>query len=331
MKAMFDRHASINRRAFMAGTAAAGAALALPSLPAFAAEDLSGQTIRVAVEKGGDYLLMQTAGLADTPYKVEAAEFASGNLVVEAINGGALELGLMSQVPVAFAAAGKANVSVLAVVTENLNLQALLVPAGSTVKSITELKGKKVGYVRATTTHYFLARMLEKAGMSFSDIEGVALTPADGLAAFNQGSLDAWAIFGLNVVNAVKNGAHILEPGKGYLSGHAFYATYPGHLQDEKKVAAMADYLQRLKKAYLWRDAHIKEWAKIHAEATGLPPELDEEIITNADKNRYLSPVTEADIANAQQVADTFHALGLIPVKADVAPLFNVEFGKRLG
>ena len=173
--------AVIARRAVLA----AGLLAALPARAQKA-------SLRLAQYKAGDQPLPRLAGLAAAPYRAGWFEFGSGNLMLEAVSAGSLDLAYGSEVPPAFAALSGAPIRIVAVARGGVNEPVVLVPSGSSVQSIAKLRGKRVGYVRATTTHCFLFRMLEEAGLSWSDIQPVNLTPADGQAAFRAGSLDAW-------------------------------------------------------------------------------------------------------------------------------------------
>jgi sulfonate transport system substrate-binding protein len=77
----------------------------------------------------------------------------------------------------------------IAVYHGDVNNQVVLVPKGSAIRSLGDLKGKRVGYVRATTTQYYLIQMLKSAGLSWDDIDPVAMTVSDGAEAFGRGSL----------------------------------------------------------------------------------------------------------------------------------------------
>lgn len=73
--------------------------------------------------------------------------------------------------------------------------EAILVPKGSSIQSVKELKGKKVALNKGSNVHYLLVRALEDAGLKYSDIQPVYLPPADARAAFERGSVDAWVIW----------------------------------------------------------------------------------------------------------------------------------------
>ena len=73
--------------------------------------------------------------------------------------------------------------------------EAILVPKDSTLKSVADLKGKKVALNKGSNVHYLLVKALEKAGVKYTDIEPVFLAPADARAAFERGAVDAWVIW----------------------------------------------------------------------------------------------------------------------------------------
>lgn len=319
---------TLDRRTLLRAGAAAGGALAAGGLPFGLNAAVPGPetTVRIADYKALDGLALESAGQRSTPYTINFAEFASGNLIVEAINAGAIDVGSSSEIPPAFGVTAGARLSIIAIVKDDVNWQVVLVPPDSPVQSIADLKGKRVGYVRATTTQYYLARMLGEVGLRFTDVKAVALTPAEGNSALEQGSLDAWAIYGYSVPSAIKKGARVLKTSNGYLSGNYLYLASPDALADPAKSAAIGDYLLRLRRALAWRAANLDTWARIHSSAIGVPLEVDLEILRNNSRQRDLAPITDADVASAQNVADTFHQLGVLPRSIDMAPAFDRRF-----
>lgn len=293
--------------------------------------DLSKVRLRVATYKGGDATLLKTAGLAETPYTIDWSEFQSGNAMVEAMNGGSLDIASGSEIPPIFARLQNAQVRVIAVYKDDVNNQVVLVPKGSTIRSIAGLKGKRVGYLRATTTHYYLLRMLEDAGLSFSDIQATSLAPRDGFAAFNAGSLDAWAIYGYNVPLAISQaGARVLKNANGYLSGNYLYYGHPATLADPLRRAASADLLVRLQRACTWFGQHQDAYAKVLSAELRVPEEAILSLYRNQSQARRVTGITAADIASEQQVADTFARAAVIERRVDVAPLWTDTFNAAL-
>jgi sulfonate transport system substrate-binding protein len=305
-----------------------GEALAAPQP---AAQDLSGVTLRVATFKGEDETFLPLAGLLDTPYKVEFHEFNSGQLEVEAINAGAIDFGGWSEIPLAFAAASKARIRTIAVLKGDVNNQVVLVHKDSGIHSIAGLKGKRVGYVRGTTSHYFLLRMLWNAGLSFEDIEAVNLGVTDGAVAFRSGDIDAWAIYGYAINFAMADGsARVLRNAQGILSGNYLVGVAPAVLSDPPLRAAVADYLVRVAKGWNWVEANKQQWCEALAPVIDVPlPYVRAEFFHETQPYRIV-PVDEAAIASAQQVADSFVKAGLISDTVDVRPFFDTSFSSVL-
>jgi sulfonate transport system substrate-binding protein len=310
---------TIGGPAFAASTTAAGA------------PDLSKVTLRIGTYKGLWRALINAAGQAQTPYRIEWHELNNGVLHIEAINGDALDLGSGSEIPALFAARQKAQVKFIAVTREDLNNQVTLARKDAPIKTIADLKGKRVGYVRATTAHYFLSKQLAEVGLSFNDINAISLTPADGLSAFDRGDLDAWAIYGYNGQLARQRyGARVLKTGLGYLSGNFPIYANPKSVADPLKHAAISDYLQRLRRAYLWSNTNYLAYARAQAAETRVPVGDLVELWNNRSTDYDLRPVTDAVVKGHQAVADTFLQLGVLDGPAPVAPLWDRSFASAL-
>ena len=315
---------SLSRRAVLAG----GAALA-GCTPKTAR--IGGVTLRVGTYKGGVQNLLPVAGLADTPYRIAWSEFAGGNLIAEAISARALDTGSMSEIPPIFVAGKSPLLKLVAVQRADVNAQVALVPGTSAIHAGADLKGKRVGYVKATTAHYFLLRLLAESGLTFADIQPIALSPQDGLAAFGHGALDAWVIYGAqgNIARA-RLGARVLTTGLGRLSGNYVHAALSDALDDPARHAAIVDFLLRLRKAYAWADANPDAWAQAQSKATGVPAAIYLQQHRERSAPTTIAPVDTAAIASQQGVADTFAKAGVIPAPVDVRSLWSEALNKEL-
>ena len=274
---------------------------------------------------------MAAAGQAATPYAVSTAEFAAGNLITEAIIADAVDLGSMSEIPPIFVAGERTPLRLIAVLKGDVNSQMALTPASSKITNPGELKGRQVGYVRATTSHFLLLKLLEEHGLGFNDIRPVALPPQDGRTAFEHGSLDAWVAYGVQA-EAVRAtvGARVLATGLGRLSGNYLYATSESALKDPARRTAIIDYLGRVQRAYRWSDANPGAWATLVAASTGVPASLYEQQRRERSAPSVLAPVDAAAIASQQAVADDFAKAGVIPAHIDVTPLWDTSLNTDL-
>lgn len=295
-----------------------------------AAAQLRDTTLRVGTYKGGDTYYFNEAGVSNIPYKTAVAEFAGGNLIVEAMSSGSLDFGGMSEIPPIFAVAGGAPMKVIAVLRGDVNNQVVLVPKNSTISDPAQFKGKRIGYVRSTTSHYFLLQLLKENGLTFRDIEPVALLPQDGLAAFKSGQLDAWIIYGLVVEFAKSQGARVLRTAKGYLSGNYVISASTPAIADPLKHQAIGDYLQRVAKVYDWINKNPDKWAARSGQIAGVPPQFFLNQVKNRSEPFKLIPVDDAAIKSQQKVADIFADAGLLSRRVDVRPIWDTSFAKYL-
>lgn len=278
--------------------------------------------------------LLKAAGYDDTTYKVEYSTFQGGNLCLEAMAADQIDLTGSSEIPPVFASLAEngGNFKIIAVSNANTQNQELIIPKDSKIKSVKDLKGKKVGYIKSTTAQYFLYKMLEEAGLGWDDIEAVAITTADGVTALIGGELDAFASYG-NSINAAKaNGATTLATAEDILSGNFPYEASVTALKDDKKRAAIVDYLARIEKANKWAKKHVKEWAEISADPSGLTYEENLEILKKGYKQRDTQVIVISDevIKSEQSIADVFHSIGLLEQKVDVSSLYDDSLSDEL-
>lgn len=293
--------------------------------------DLTKTSLRVASYKGGWITLLKAAGLANTPYQIEWKEFNSGVQHIEAINAGALDLGSGSEIPAVFAARTPGRVRVVAVSKGDLNNQAVFAQKDAPIRSIADLKGKRVGYVRATTTHYFLHRMLAEVGLSLNDVQLISLSPSDGLSAFARGDLDAWAIYGYNGQLArTRYDARVIKTSKGYLSGNFLVYGNADSWAEPARRAALADLLQRVQQATAWSVAHAVDWAKAQSAETRVPLDALLAIFQQRSHDDRIQPIADADIQSHQNVADVFARIGVLDAPVQVAPLWDKRFNHAL-
>ncbi|HEY9451561.1 MAG TPA: ABC transporter substrate-binding protein, partial [Bradyrhizobium sp.] len=185
-----------------------------------------------------------------------------------------------------------------------------LVPANSNIRTIADLKGKRVGFTKGSSAHNVVIATLEKAGLTYEDITPVYLTPPDGGPAFANGSIDAWAVWdpyfaigekrqnGRILVNAVD----VAKTNSFYLANRDFANTH---------VAVTRDIIDGLAEAARWAEANRAEVASALATVTGVPLEVQTVAANRA--SFLIGPVTDEIVTTQQAVADRFHRLGLIP------------------
>ena len=316
------------------GSSAASTAAASSSASA-SGIDLSGVTLHIAAASASNgHGLVQAAGLDDTPYKVDFTVLQGGNLVMEALAAGQIELGTGSQIPPLSAsqAANGGNFKIIGVRRMHTLDQELIVPAGSDLTEVAQLKGKTVGYVKNTTAHYFLEKMLEEAGLEWTDIDAVPLTTSDGLSAVLTGEVDALASYGNAIRTAKAKGCTTLRSAADILSGDYYWYATPASIADAATHAALVDWLGRYNEAAEWARQNPEEYAAFYADLTGEDKDDVLERFTEEEAQTHLSvrPITDETIASEQDIADTFYKLGVFDAPIEAALLFDHSFDAEL-
>jgi len=288
--------------------------------------DLEKVTLTVGDQKGGSKALLSAAGeLDDVPYKIQWKSFTSGPPLLEALNAGAIDIGGVGNTPPLFAAAGKSKIEVVSGATMGAKGDTIVVPKDSPIKSVADLKGKKVAVADGSSANYNLLAQLGKAGLSYDDIEVEKLQPADALAAFSNKHVDAWAIWDPYTSQAeLEADARVLVDGGGLVNGMTFQAANPDSLDEKATRTALRDYLGRIATAQVWSNTHRDEWAKVWAKETGLS-----EAVTRRAVDRRLAkptPISTDVTSSEQEMADAFVKAGLLPEKFDVAKFFTNDY-----
>ncbi|MEV0642576.1 ABC transporter substrate-binding protein [Streptomyces sp. NPDC050619] len=289
-------------------------------------------TINVGDQKGGSEAILRAAGeLKNLDYKIKWSTFTSGPPLLEAINAGAVDIGGVGNTPPVFAAGANSKISVVAAWHGTSKGDAILVPKSSKLSKPQDLKGKSVAVAQGSSAHYQLVASLEAAGLSLRDVKVKYLQPADALAAFTSGSVDAWAVWDPYTSQILKaEQGRVLTTGEGVTNGLTFQVAAPGALKDAKKSAAVKDYLERLRRAYRWVYDHEEEWAKVWAKDTGLPEDVALASVKRTYATRIAVAVDKPLVASEQRIADAFTALKLIPRKVDFADFTDTRFNGDL-
>jgi sulfonate transport system substrate-binding protein len=246
--------------------------------------------------------------------------------MLEAMASGSVDIGGVGDAPPVFAASGGEAVEIVgARQTSTGDQDAVVVPKGSSITSITQLKGKKIAYGSGSSANYNLLTVLNKAGLTTKDVALVNLQPASALAAFTSGSVDAWDIWPPYVQQVVaQDGAKVISVGPQYGSPYSFEVASKAAVANPAKAAAIKVYLATLDKAYVWTASHPNSWGAAWGAATGLPASITD-VAAKVDATTPV-PVTSAVIASEQNLVDQFYAAGLIPSKVDISSYITTQF-----
>ena len=271
--------------------------------------------IRIGYQKNGVLVIArQRAALEQhfTPQGIDVKwiEFSSGPPMLEAMNVGSVDYGAVGDTPPIFAQAAGANLVYAAGEPIITGHQGILVPANSPIRSLADLKGKRVGFTKGSSAHNVIVVALEKAGLSYADITPVYLTPPDAGPAFANGSIDAWSIWDpYFAIGEVKQNGRILVTSSDIARTNSFFIANRDFARDHG--AALQQIIDVTSATAKWAEAHRDEVAKSLSVITGIP--LDIQTVAASRESFLMGPITDEVIATQQGVADRFYRLGLIP------------------
>lgn len=313
---------TLNRRAALAALALTAAGLAR-------AQQGAAATVRIGYQKSSTLIAVLKAQgtlerqLAPLGVKPSWHEFTSGLPLLEALNLDNLDFSadVADTVPV-FAQAAGARLTFVAQEAPSPTAQAILVRADSPLTRVADLKGKKVGFAKAAGAHYLLIAALDRAGLSFADIQPAYLTPADGRAAFERGAIDAWVVWDPFLSAAQRQaGARVLADGTGIASYQRYYLAATRYAQARPDVLRVI--YAELQQAGQWVKQHPREAAQLLAPVWGLDAATIEQ--ANGRRSYAVRAVVPDGLAEQQKIADAFLSEKLLPRRVDAldAALFK--------
>lgn len=312
----------ISKRQFLAGSLGM-ATLALTAGRAFSATPDVPKTFSIGYQKSSGILVtarqhqvlekrLKELGVE----QVRWVEFQFGPPLLEALGAGAVDLGTVGDTPPIFAQA--AGAKLVYVASAPAGKSATLVPKDSPITRVEELKGKKVAIAKGSSSHNFTVQALKRAGLSFADIEPVYLAPADAAAAFASGRVDAWSIWDpYYAIAETRHGARPIITTADGLDSHTFYLANSTTATRYPQVLQAA--LDELKGITAWAAQNRDKLAALTSQVTGV--ELAAQTIATDRYAIELNPISEKVALQQQDIADTFHELGLIPRQINVSEI----------
>ena len=278
------------------------------------------EELRIGYQKYGTLVLLKAKGslekrLAAQGVQVQWTEFPGGPQLLEGLNVGSVDFGVTGETPPVFAQAAGADLLYVAYEPPAPASEAILVPKGSSLTSVADLKGKKVALNKGSNVHYLLVRALEDAGLSINDVTPVYLPPADARAAFERGSVDAWVIWDPFLAAAEQQlQARSLRNGEGLVDNHQFYlATRPYAQKHPQVISTLIEEVRGVgEDSKADPDAVTAQVAPL----LGLSPEITSVAVKR--QGYGAQPLTPAVVEAQQKIADTFTELKLIPKKLSI-------------
>jgi len=277
-------------------------------------------TLRIGFQKGSlNLALLKSYGLLEQRLpgtRVQWTEFPAGPQLLEALALGSVELGATGDAPPVFAQAAGKDVVYVGAEPPKPDSSALLVKPNSPLKTLADLKGRRVALQKGSSAHFLTVQAVRRAGLAWKDIQAVYLPPADARAAFERGSVDAWAIWDPYYAAAEISGElRALATSRGLTNNNTFYLA-------SRALSQQPALLKTLFQALTDTDARVqadrRDAVQRYAEFAGLPLATVYKMVERRGASP-VGPLTTQLVKEQQLVADSFAELGLIPRSIRVA------------
>jgi len=283
------------------------------------------ETLNIGYQKGSGVLsVIREQGalqkeLARQGIHITWNQFPAGPQLLEALNAGSIDFGATGAPPPVFAQAAGINFYYVGAVKVPVNGEAIIVPQGSSITSVSQLKGKRIALQKGSSSNFQLLALLQKAGLSFSDITPAYLAPADARAAFTNDNVDAWVIWEPYLSSAEHDlHARVLADYKGLKPVYSFYEASGNLVKQHPKV--LSALMREINTTSKWANQHRQEVNQILIRQLGLP-----QVVIDAWQKKVdydVIPLNKQIIESQQAVADAFSKQHLIPRPVNVSQLF---------
>src|SRR5580658_10163842 len=300
----------IDRRRFLV-TSAVAAFSGLAGAPANAQAPTE---LRIGYQKNGVLVVAREQAVLEKRFAASGItvtwlDFPSGPPMLEAMNAGSVDFGQVGDTPPIFAQAGGAKIVYVAG-QPITNGQGILVKPDGDIRALADLKGKRIGFTKGSSAHNVVVMALEKAGLQYSDITPVYLSPPDAVVAFARGSIDAWAVWDpYFAIGELRGGGRVLVNANALGKTNSFYiANRDFAAQSPQLVARTIDVLA---KTADWAEAHRDQVGRVLADITGV--DLAIQTFAAQRSSFAIGKLTDDIVATQQAVAERFFRLGLIP------------------
>ena len=289
-------------------------------------KDGGDEVLRVGSQRGGTKAVMLASGALDgAKYRVEWSEFPAAQHLLEALGSDAVDVGLVGDAPFMFAYQSGSRIQAVSAQRAPARVEgalAIIVPAGSSAKSIRDLKGKTVATTRGSVGHFLVIRALEAAHLPSNWVNITFLAPGDAKAAFSSGSIDGWSTWAPYLRPSIEAGARIVVDGKDFPQSYGFEVATQSAITG--KTGLLKDFLARETKALAWARANPEPYAQVLARETGLPIEVARDY---AIKNKRITVPLDAEALAAERDAlNIFKRAGAIRGSRPIEQAFATGF-----
>lgn len=182
--------------------------------------------------------------------KPEFVYYEDGRLTAGMLRAGEIDFGGTGSTPPISAEAEGLDVVYIAASAPRPANGAIFSAAGSDIRTVADLPGKRVALVDGSFHNYLLARSLEDQGFSLREVETLDIDPADSLAALLDGKVDAWVAMAPRLEKALERAdLHLITRSGSIIPNRSLFWSIAARGLDRKALDYVGEELQRIGRA----------------------------------------------------------------------------------
>jgi len=273
---------------------------------------------------------MKAAGaFDDVPYRIEWNQFVAAAPLLEALNADAVDLAFAGDAPTTFALAAGLRGHIIGATRGSGASTAIIVPKGSPIRSVADLKGRSIATNRGSIGHALVLAVAEAQGWSPVDYRIANLLPSEAKAALSSGVVDAWCSWGVYIAQArlLDEARVIVDGSHGLLTGLSYVVATDRAIGMQRDQ--LLDFSRRLVAARRWAASHPDEYARVLAAEIGVPVPVAR--LTFDTDVPIPVPIDEQVVADQQRTVDRYTKAGVIRSSLNTNKMFDPWFNEVLG
>lgn len=274
----------------------------------------AGRELRIGYQRFGNLGVLKArqsleVAFAGRGVSVLWSEFPAGPQLLHALACREIDFGTTGEAPPIFAQATSSDLLYVAWEPPAPRSVAMVVPQESDIRSIADLRGRRIALNKGSNVHWLLVQILEDAGLSLNDVKVVYTPPKYPLTASDYLAVDAWMMWDPLLSDAELRGElRVVASGEGRVNNHQFYLSHREYIARHADI--MPRLIDELTQTGLFIDRQRQEAARLLSTELGLSPAALERAL--ARRSHSPRPMALSVIRDQQTIADRFYALGVL-------------------
>ncbi|SBW28929.1 ABC-type nitrate/sulfonate/bicarbonate transport system, periplasmic component [Candidatus Protofrankia californiensis] len=287
-------------------------------------------TLRIGDQSKGLQLPLELSGQSQgTPYDLQWNTFADGPHMNAAFSAGKIDIGTMGDTPVLFANAAHADVTVVAISKSTVNSQTIIATRQSGIRTVADLKGKRVAFTTGTSLHGYLLNQLDSVGLTQENVTAVNIPGTSLLATLESGTVDAVVYTRQFIQTYFRKNPDVVEVETKPIPQYSVILAAKNSLKDPAKRAVIQDFLVRLAKASTWPKANPAGWVDAYyVKQLHQDPAASAEYFASLPATRY-GPVPDDFVESQRVQARLLIGVGELPKALNVDDEFDAAVAKE--